>query len=526
MNSIFQKANKRISLGSAATLLAATSFLGIFLGVVRTKLINANFNVFASDAYFAAFKIPDLIFFTLASGAIAVAFMPILSERLRQSKQSAWEVSSYMLNFIGIVALVSSVLLMILARPIMNLLVGGADGFSPEQLDLSVSIMRIVSVNIFVFAISTILSTIQHAVGRFFFSAIAPLFYNLSIIASIFVFRDNYGIVGLSLGVAIGSILQLLVVGLGMVGLKFRYSPTINFKNKSFREALSLMPPRAIDQGIDSINAIVETKFASTLGTGSISWYENALILHNAPVMLIGNAISTAAFPRLTERLAQGRVDLFRKEFIYVLRIMIWIALPVVIVAFFGRAYLARIIFARSSAEIALIFGFLTIAILFRVLYTLISRYFYAYKDTKTPLYVSLFVIALNIILAYYLSRPEAYGVVGLALAQGIVAATEVMILVAIMIKRDPLLFSGDFIQVLTRMLAISGFTAFTAFIMVQYFPLSLSDTGLLLTVKLALITAVAFGVHTIMSYIFDLQEAKIVVNKARRVALGMVKVT
>jgi putative peptidoglycan lipid II flippase len=523
MNTILQRANKRISLGSAATLLAATSFLGIFLGVVRTKLINANFNEFMSDAYFAAFKIPDLIFFTLASGAIGVAFLPILSERLQQSKQSAWDVSSYMINFIGLIGLVSSVLLVILAQPLMKLL---TPGFSPEQLELAVSIMRIVSINIFIFSITAVLSTVQQAVGRFFFIAIAPLFYNASIIVSIFIFKDSYGIVGLSLGVAIGAVLQLIVVGLGTVGLNFKYKPKINFKDKSFREALRLMPARAIDQGIDNINAIVETRFASKLVTGSVTWYENALVLHNAPVMLIGNAISTAAFPRLTERLAQGRADLFRKEFIYVLRVMIWIALPVVIVAFFGRAYLARIIFARSSSEIALIFGFLCIAILFRILYTLISRYFYAYKDTKTPLYVSLFVIALNIVLAYNLSKPDAYGVVGLALAQGIVAFTEVAILVAIMIKRDPKLFNSEFMQALSRMLAISGFTGMATFIMVQYFPLSLTDTGLVLTVKLGIIAAATFSVHTAMSYLFDLEEAKVVVNKARRMALSMVKVS
>lgn len=523
MNRFLSRANKRISLGSAAALLAATSFLGIFLGILRTKLINANFNVFTSDAYFAAFKIPDFIFFTLASGALGVAFLPILSDRLAKNKQSAWEVASYILNFLGLIALVASILLMLLADPLMRYIV--APGFTPQQLELSVSIMRIVSVNVFIFSISTILSTVQQAVGRFFFIAIAPLFYNASIIASIFIFGDSLGVVGLSLGVAFGAVLQLLVVGLGMAGLNFSYSPTIDFKNKSFKEVLRVLPARAIDQGVDSINAIVETRFASRLITGSVTWYENALVLHYAPISLIGNSISTAAFPRLTDRLAQGRTDLFRKEFIMVLRTMIWIALPVVVVSFFARAYLARIIFARSSSEIAMIFGFLSVAIFFRILYTIISRYFYAHKDTKTPLYVSLFVIALNIYLAYTLSKPSAYGVAGLAIAQSIVALTEVMILVVIMIRRDPKLFTKDFFQSLTRMIAITGFTAVATYITIQYFPLVQSDTGFVLIAKLSIITAVTFAVHTALSYIFDMPEAKAVVNKARRMALAAIKV-
>lgn len=521
MNRILSRANRKISLGSAAMLLASASLLGTILGILRTKLINANFINFQSDAYFAAFKIPDFVFFTLASGALGVAFLPILSERLQKNRQSAWDVASYILNALAIVGFVAAVLIMIFAEPLLRYIV--APGFTPEQLNLSVAIMRIVSVNIFLFSISTVLTTVQQSVGRFFFFAVAPLFYNAAIIASIYVFGDKYGIVGLSLGVALGAILQLLVVALGMIGLNFRYRPYIDFKNKSFREVLRILPARSVDQGIDSINSIVETRFASHLAVGSVTNFENALVLYNAPVMLIGNAISTAAFPRLTTRLAQGRVDLFRKEFLRVLRTMIWIALPVVVVSFFARGYLARIIFARSNQEIAAIFGFLCVAIFFRILYTMISRFFYAHKDTKTPLYVSIFVIILNIILAYNLSR--AFGVLGLAMAQSIVAAAEVGVLVLIMIKRDRKLFNREFLTAVAKSISVTGFSALAAYITVQFFPLSLYDQGVVLLFKLCLIAGVTFTVHIGVSYIFELPEAKIVVERFRRVLFRPVRI-
>lgn len=523
MNRLLRHANTRLGIGSAAVLLASTAFIGTFLGILRTKLINANFTTFESDAYFAAFKLPDFVFFTLAAGALGVAFMPIISERLQQNRQSAWDVASYILNALAIVSMLASIIIIVFARPILQYIV--APGFTPEQLDLSAAIMRIVSVNIFLFAISTVLTTVQQATGRFFFVAIAPLFYNGAIIAGIYFFGDKYGIVGLSLGVAIGAILQLLVVGLGMIGMNFKYKPTIDFKNKSFREVLTILPARSIDQGIDYINGIVETRFASNLRIGSVSFYENALILHNAPIMLIGNAISTAAFPRLTERMAQGRVDLFRKEFLRVLGTMIWISLPVVIVAFFGRGYLARMIFARDNREIAAIFGFLCVAIFFRILYTIISRYFYAYKDTKTPLYVSLFTIGFNIFLAYNLSKPSAYGVVGLAIAQSIVAFTEVIILVAIMIKRDPKLFTRDFTGELFRIASVTGFTAVSGFIAVQLLPLAKSDLGFELVAKLGIITFVVFTTHVLVSYMFDLREAKLVVNRIKKIILRPIRI-
>lgn len=523
MNRFLTRANRRISFGSAAMLLAGASLAGTVLGIIRTKLINANFNNFETDAFFAAFKIPDFIYFTLASGALGVAFLPILSERLRKNKNSAWEVASYLLNALGIVTLIVSVLLMIFAEPLLRYVV--VPGFTPEQLQLSVAIMRIVSVNVFIFAISTLLTTVQQSVGRFFFFAIAPLFYNGAIIASIYIFGDTLGVVGLSIGVAIGAILQLVVASLGMIGINFKYVPKIDFQNKSFKEVLSILPARSIDQGVDYINGIVETRFASKLVTGSVTWYENAMILHNAPVMLIGNSLSTAAFPRLTDRLAQGRVDLFRKEYIKVLQTMIWLALPVVIVAFFSRAYLARIIFARSSKEIAIIFGVLCFAIFFRILYTIISRYFYAYKDTKTPLYVSLFIIVLNIFLAYYLSRPEAYGVVGLAAAQGIVAFTEVFILSTIIVKRDPKLFDNKFLNYCLRVIIAGFFAAVASYITLQFLPLQLADLGLMLIAKLGIISIIAFTVYIAISAVLRLSEADIILNRLKKIILKPVKI-
>ena len=489
MNRILGRANQRLSLSSAAVLLAGTSFIGTILGILRTKLINANFNNFESDAYFAAFKIPDFVFFTLASGALGVAFLPILSEKLHANRQSAWDVASYILNALAVIAFFAALVIMIFAEPLLKHIV--APGFTPEQLQLSVAIMRIISVNIFLFAISTVLTTVQQAVGRFFFVALAPLFYNGSIIASIFIFGHRIGIVGLGLGVAMGAILQLLVVAMGMIGMNFRYKFKIDFKNKSFKDVLRILPARSIDQGVDYINSIAETRFASGLNIGAVTNYENALVLHNAPTMLIGTAISTAAFPRLTDRLAQNRVDLFRKEFVNVLRTMIWIATPVVVISYFSRAYLARIIFARSNREIALIFGFLCVAIFFRIMYTIISRYFYAHKDTKTPLYVSLFIIALNIVLAYTLSRPEVYGIVGLALAQSIVAFVEVVILVGVMIRRDRQIFDRAFIDSLGKIISVTGFSVIAAYFTMHFLPLGVYDQGFSIVIKLIFITII-----------------------------------
>lgn len=528
MNRWLSRANRRLTLTSAAALLVATALIGQLLGFMRIQVINGNFNSpgnISTDAYFAAFKIPDFFFYTIAAGALGVAFMPFLADRLEKGdRRGVWQLTSGLLNLLGILMFLVGVVLMVFADPLIRLVIGR--NLSPDQMHDAVTIMRIVAFNPLLFTISGILTSLQQTFGRFFFYAVAPLLYNGCIIASVYIFRGNLGIVGLGIGALAGAILQLLFVIVGLSGMKFRYHPTINWSSKDFRRILRNLPPRSIDQGIDSINSIVETNRASTLGRGSITYYENAYTLHLVPILLIGTTIATAAFPRLNDRLAQNRPDLFRKDFLMVLRAMIWIILPVAVMAYFTRAYLARLIFKNIAPEIALIFGFLVGAIIFRTLYAIISRYFYSQKDTRTPLLVSIFAIALNIYLAFTLAKPSSYGVAGLAIAQSVVAAVEVFILLLVMLWRDHRLFSADFWSGLVRTFSVTGFTILTTYTMVTIIPLTAGDRGFMtLGSKLLSIILPSLAVHIGVSAIFGIEEVQPVIKKIKLIALKPVRI-
>ena len=524
MNRWLNRANQRISLGGAAALLIGASLFGQILGFVRTQIINGNFNSpghITTDAYFAAFKIPDFFFYTIAAGALGVAFMPFLADKLQKGDRRAiWQLTSGLLNFLGILMAVVGVILLVFTEPLLKLVV--SNNLSPDQMHDAVMIMRIVALNPLLFTISGILTSLQQTFGRFFFYALAPIIYNTCIIISVYIFKDNIGLIGLGIGAVAGAILQLLVVLLGLVGTKFRYSFSIGWHSRDFRRILKQLPPRSIDQGIDSINSIVETNRASALGRGNITFYENAYTLHLVPILLIGTTIATAAFPRLNERLAKGRPDLFRRDFLMVLRAMVWIILPVAVVAYFGRAYFARLIYKNIAPEIALILGFLVGAIIFRTLYAIMSRYFYAHKDTKTPLFISLFAIALNVLLVFTLARPSSQGgyeVAGLAIAQSIVAAFEVFMLAVVMAWRDRGIFRGDFWNGLVRTLSVTGFTVLTTYIMVSILPLEATDRGFItLGTKISLIILPTFIVHILLSALFGLEEVKPVINKIRQI--------
>lgn len=528
MNRLLKRANARASLGNAAALLIVVSLVGQLLGFMRYKLINANFPALgpqSTDAFFAAFKIPDFFFFTLAAGALGVAFMPILAEKMEQgNKKLVWELSNSLLNLMAVLMAVVGVIILVFAKPILQHVV--APDLPAEQLNNAVTIMRLVAFNPMLFAVSGILTSVQQTYGRFFFYAVAPIGYNLAIIVSIFVFRNNMGLVGLGFGAMLGAVLQLLIVLFGLPGISFRWKPKIMWRSKDFRLILKQLPPRSIDQGMDSLNSIVETNLATRIGLGNITYYENAYILSTTPVLLIGTAIATAAFPRLNERLAQGRKDLFRKDFLQILRAMIWIAMPVSIVCYFARGYFARLIFTSSAPQIALIFGFLAGAIFFRTLYAIISRWFYAQKDTVTPLLVSVFSIALNVFLAVTLSRPSAYGIAGLAMAQSIVATVEVIILFSIMLYRDPKLFDIRFWGGVLKITSVTGFSVLAAFVMISLLPLNIADRGFItLGVKLGTITAVTFAVHVAISWLFGLEEVRPIISKTRRILNATVRI-
>lgn len=514
------KANIKLPLKVAATLLAGSSLLASLLGLFRVRQLNAQyFDTYkvGLDAYTVAFTIPDFMFFILVSGALSVTFIPVLNQRLvNGNKKSAWQLSTSLVNFMALITLIASILIIIFAEPLVAYVVG--PGLDESGRSLAVSMMRVIAVNPFLFAVATVVASMQQAVGRFAFFALAPVVYNIGIIIGIVFFTQGInifgwqvfegGIMGVALGVVLGSIMQLVISSIGLFGMGFDYRFKIYFKNKGFRQVLRLLPPRSLDQGIDYVNSIVETNLASRMISGSVAVYQQATSLAYVPINMIGVAISTAVFPKMTERMGQGRPDLFKKELQAVLRVIIWIALPVTVIAFFGRGYLVNFIKNGGDAGIASVVGILAIAILFRSIYFISARSFYAQQDTKTPLYISLFTIALNIVLAVWFTLGIGMGVHGLAWAAVIVSIVEVTILFAVMARRIRGLFDTVFVHAVGRMASAAGFMTIITYLLIAWFPLSADDQSFLASFpKFTLIVLVSFIAYGLFSYLLKIPE-------------------
>ncbi len=528
------KANIRLTVQLAAVLLASSTLLSSALGLFRDRLLNGfyydTYKV-GLDAYTVAFTIPDFMFFILVSGALSVTFIPVFNQRLASGNtKSAWELSTSMINFMALITLAASILIIIFAEPLVHYIVG--PGLDESGRNLAVSMMRVIAVNPFLFAVATVIASMQQAIGRFTFYALAPTIYNIGIIIGTVFFTRGInifgwqvfegGIMGVALGVVLGSILQLLVSSLGLMGLGFDYQFKIYWKNKGFLQVLRLLPARSLDQGADYLNGIVEMNLASRMVAGTVRAYQQATTLHMVPINLIGVAISTAAFPKMTERLSQGRPDLFKKELQSVLRVIVWLAMPVATIAYFTRGYLVSFIKNGGDALMAGLLGALVVAILFRSIYHIAARSFYAQQDTKTPLYISIFAIGLNIVLAIWLSLILGMGAYGLAWAQSIVAFVEVMILFSVMSRRIKGLFDKVFVHALGRMASATGFMAVISYISVALLQLAADDQSFLATFpKFTAIVIVDLTAYVWFSRLLKLSEAEPVITRFKALLFG-----
>lgn len=524
------KANKRLPLKIAATLLAGASLVASILGLFRDRLLNGMYYdtyKMGLDAYTVAFTIPDFMFFILVSGALSVTFIPVFNQRLASgNKKSAWELSTSLLNLLALVTLATSILIIIFADPLVRFIVG--PGLPESGQALAVSMMRVIAINPFLFAIATVFASMQQAVGRFAFFALAPVLYNIGIIIGALFFTNGInlfgwqvfdgGVMGVAFGVVLGSILQLLVSSFGLYGMGFDYRFKIFWKNKGLHQVLRLLPPRSLDQGIDYVNGLVETNLASRMSAGSVRAYQQASALSFVPINLIGVAISTAAFPKMTERLGQGRPDLFKKELQAVLRVIIWLALPVAVVAYFGRGYLVHFIKPGGDPYMAGILAILALSILFRSVYFISARSFYAQQDTKTPLYISLFTISLNIALAVWFSLGLSLGVYGLAWAAVIVSAVEVAVLFVVMSRRIAGLFDKPFLQSILRMASSAGFMAIGTYIAVAFMPLSADDVFISSFAKFVMISIVSVIVYVGVCRLFKIEEVNPILQRVKKI--------
>lgn len=535
--SVVSLANVQLSVKTAAIVLASSTLVSALLGIFRDRWLNSMYyDTYPAglDAYTAAFTVPDFLYFIITSGALAVTFIPVFNQRLvAGNKKSAWELSTSTLNFLALISFIASVFIMIFADPLVRYIV--APGLNEQSMPLAINMMRVIAINPFLFSISTVLSSMQQAVKRFVFYAIAPALYNVGIIVGILVFTNGInifgwqifegGIMGVAIGVVFGALLQLFASIIGMVGIGFQYNFKIYWKNQGFRTVLKLLPTRSADQSIDYVMSILNTNLASRMGEQAIRAYQQAASLKSMPVNLIGVAISTAFFPKLSEDAASEDIEKFTDTFKQSLSTIVWISLPVAIIAFFIRGYVVNFIKNGGDPKIASVLGSFVVAIFFQSVFHIASRGFYARQNTKIPLILSVVSFAVQLVFALIFSA-SGFGPEGLAYALSISALVEVSLLLIILNKQmKGKIFDKTMISSLTRILIASAIAGMASYAMTKIMPLRAADNSFLSTFpKFCVICAVSLLVYIGACVALKIEEVRPVINKVRQVLFKNVK--
>lgn len=408
---------------AVAASIVALGFLGSrLLGLLRTVVIAHQFGTSPElDAYFVAFRLPDLIFQLLAGATLGSAFIPTFARVLaKDGEQDAWRLASGVLNLVFAATLVLAVIGLLLAPIIVPLTapgLGDETGQHDELVSLSVDLTRIMMISPVLFAVSGMFMGILNARHHFLAPALAPMFYNASIIVAALISDD---VRVLAFAVVVGALIHLAVQlpALGIVGMSWQ--PFWDWRDKAVREVGRLMGPRVIGLAAYHINFIVATFFASTVASGAISAVNYAWLMVMTPLGLFGMAISTAVFPRLAEQAARDEGDL-PDTLSRALRLILYLTLPasvaLMILAKPVTAFLLRSgAFDASSSDLVVgALVFYALGLFAHAGIEILSRGYYALADTRTPVVFAVVSMLLNFVLSVALVGP--FGVKGLAFA-------------------------------------------------------------------------------------------------------------
>ncbi len=425
----------RTGLAIAGAIVALGFLFSRVLGVVRTAVIADEFGASPElDAYWVAFRVPDLIFQVLAGATLGSAFIPVFTRLYRrETPDSAWRLASNVLTIVFVATAILCLIALALAPLLVPLFAPGLGddlGREDELTAEAVKLTRIMLLSPLLLSVSGMVTGILNARQQFALSAIAPNLYNLGIILGAVFLAGRLGVEGLAIGVVVGSAGHLIVQLPGLVRERMRFRLRVNLRDAPTLEVARLMGPRVLGLAAAQANFVVTTTyFASKVGASSISSLTFAWLIANLPVALFGVALSTAAFPRLAEQAAEADQRSLVETVSQVLRTILFFAIPAAIGLAMLREPATAVLLERGAfgandtAMTSMALGFLCLAIIPQAGVEIHSRGFYALGDTRTPVILTIASVAVNIVLSALLW--EEFGVEGLAISLSVASWLE-----------------------------------------------------------------------------------------------------
>lgn len=477
---------------AAGTIMIAMALSRLF-GYVRDVVIYTNFGQdFRTDAYNAAFSIPDFLYYLLVGGALSSAFIPVFSSYLAtDQEEDGWQVVSTIFNIVMVLMLIGITLGLIFTPQLIALLV---PGFTDKAFDLTVLLTRVMFAQSFFMALNGISQGILHSYKHFFAPALGSVLYNLGIIIIGILLVDKIGILGFSIGVVVGAMLNFLVQIPVLLKIGIKYKPIVNLKHPGVKKIFTLILPVFIGLSVTHLNLFVNQYLASSLSYGMISALRAAQRIMQLPIGVFAIAVALAVFPTLTGHAARKEEKEFKATMSLGVRTVIFITLPAAVGLIALRVPIVRAMFqqgeftAANTEATAYALLFYSLGLIGYSAQQVLNRAFYALQDTKSPVTIGIVTIIINIVLNFILIKPLGHG--GLALAYSIAGLVNMVLLLYYLRKKIGHIDGREMLRSFAKTFAASIFMGIIVYFTVYLFELNFGVQS-----KVLQITEVLLGV-------------------------------
>lgn len=448
------------SVKRASFILIVTLTVSNLLGVVRDHFLARKIPAERLDIYYAAFRIPDLVFNLLILGAISAAFIPIFTHFLQEKKiKEAWQIANAFLSRLLLYLALALIIVYFLMPLLMEILV---PSFAFDKKLETVRLARVLLLSPIFFTFSYFLGGVLNSFKRFLSYSLAPLFYNLSIIGAVVFWGQDFGVRAAVVGVLVGAFLHMLIQLPSAIRLGLRFRPIFK-PHPQVRKIFTLMIPRSIGLLGNQILLFVFTALASAI-PGGVAVYNLADNIQTVPIVILGTSLSTAIFPTLSEFSTPEDRSQFINYLVRAVRVALFLLIPAAVGLFLLRAQIVRLILGygyfgwHQTIMTLQILGYFAFGVVAGGLIPLLARSFYALKNTAFPMWVALIAGVFSIILSIFFIK--SLGIAGLALAFSVGSWLNFFLLYFGLDRQIGLKLSGKFYKEIFKIIILTVFMA------------------------------------------------------------------
>lgn len=489
---------------SAALIISASTGLSAILGVVKNRLLAKHFGVSDELAvFYTADYIPGLLYSVVIVAVISTVFIPIFTSLLKKNEEEAFKSAATIINTTLLFFIFAGFLVYALSPQIFKLISLGQ--FSTENTFLGSNLMRLLVLAQMFLVLGSLATNVLQSYRYFLVPALAPIVYNLGVICGIIFLSPSMGIYGPALGLLTGAFLHFAIQLPVLKRTSFKYLALLDLKNLGFLKAVSLVPARIVSVVIGTFIQTVNNSFALLISSSSVIALKFANQLQGFPINLFGYSIATACLPALSAESENKDLSTFKKTFLTSLHQMMFLVMPISMILVILRIPVVRIVYGvsnfpwQATVETASVLAFFSVSIFAQSANYLITRAFYALKDTLTPVLVSIGTTVLNVSISASLIVLMKFDIWAAAFSFSLTSMFDMLILLYLLDRKTGHLDTKNLFVPFIKISMATLLMGITLYVPIKLLDQVIFDTTR--TINLLILTAIA-GTCGVITYL------------------------